>query len=40
MTLPGGSTLEVIRQGATTHRTGFFHRVRRLPGPCHTVCWP
>ena len=33
MTLPGGKTLGVIRQGATTDRTGFSHRVRWLPDP-------
>ena len=33
MTLPGGRTLGVIRQGATTDRTGFSHRVRWLPDP-------
>ena len=33
MTLPGGQTLGVIRQGATTDRTAFSHRVRWLPDP-------
>ncbi len=33
LTLPGGRTLGVIRQGATTDRTGFSHRVRWLPDP-------
>ena len=33
MTLPGNRTLGVIRQGATTDRTGFSHRVRWLPDP-------
>ena len=33
MTLSGGRTLGVIRQGATTDRTGFSHRVRWLPDP-------
>ena len=31
MTLPGGRTLGVIRQGATIDRTAFSHRVRWLP---------
>ena len=33
MTLPGGRTLGVIRQGATIDRTAFSHRVRWLPDP-------
>ena len=33
MTLPGGRTLGVIRQGATVDRTAFSHRVRWLPDP-------
>ena len=33
MRLPGGKTLGVIRQGPTTDRTGFSHRVRWLPDP-------
>ena len=33
MTLPGGKTLGVIRQGTTTDRTSFSHRVRWLPDP-------
>ena len=30
MTLPGGRTLGILRQGATADRTGFAKRVRRL----------
>ena len=33
MMLPGGRTLGVIRQGATTDRTAFSDRVRWLPDP-------
>ncbi len=33
MTLTVGRTLGVIRQGATTDRTAFSHRVRWLPDP-------
>ena len=33
MVLPGGRTLGVIRQGATTDRTAFSDRVRWLPDP-------
>ena len=33
MVLPGGGTLGVIRQGATTDRTAFCDRVRWLPDP-------
>ena len=33
MTLPDGKTLGMIRQGATTDRTAFSHRVRWLPDP-------
>ena len=33
MTLTGGRTLGVVRQGATTDRTSFSHRVRWLPDP-------
>ena len=33
VTLPGGRTLGVIRQEATTDRTAFSHRVRWLPDP-------
>ena len=33
MVLPGGRTLGIIRQGATTDRTAFSDRVRWLPDP-------
>ena len=33
MVLPDGRTLGIIRQGATTDRTAFSDRVRRLPDP-------
>ena len=33
MALPGGRTLGIIRQGATTDRTAFSDRVRWLPDP-------